>query len=214
MSVNSAVSQRTATASGTYVVARTGAKALDFISLMVLARLLTPGDFGLIAIAMVFIQVVEAIFEVPVGAILMRARPITRASLDTGFTLSSIRGLVVFGVLAGAAFGIAHLYSDPRLKWLVMALAGAFICKHPSCSLRAPVGSQAAVLAGSRRQGRLAHSLGSGGGHDQKLLGNRSCNLDLAHRQQCWLIFLRAICPTLSLERMAYLLRLHWLDHA
>ena len=125
MSVNSGVSQRTATASGTYVVARIGAKALDFISLMVLARLLTPGDFGLIAIAMVFIQVVEAIFEVPVGAILIRARPLTRALLDTGFTLSSIRGLVLFGVLAGAAFGIAHLYSDPRLKWLVLALACA-----------------------------------------------------------------------------------------
>lgn len=120
-----AVSHRTATASGAFVVARIGAKALDFISLTVLARLLTPNDFGLIAIAMVFIQIVEAIFEVPVSALLMRARPLTRGLLDTGFTLSLIRGLTVFGVLAAAALGIANFYSDPRLIWLVVALACA-----------------------------------------------------------------------------------------
>jgi O-antigen/teichoic acid export membrane protein len=125
VSRRSAVSQRTATASSAFVVARIGAKALDFISLTVLARLLTPDDFGLIAIAMVFIQVVEAIFEVPVGAILIPARPLTRALLDTGFTISAIRGLVVFGVLASAALGISHFYSDPRLVWLVLALACA-----------------------------------------------------------------------------------------
>jgi PST family polysaccharide transporter len=132
VSGKTAVSQRTATASGAFVIARIGAKALDFISLTVLARLLTPDDFGLIAIAMVFIQVVEAIFEVPVGAILMRARPITRALLDTGFTVSAIRGLVVFGVLAAAAFGVAHFYSDPRLVWLVLALACAPLARSLS----------------------------------------------------------------------------------
>src|SRR5690348_16089939 len=120
-----AVSQRTATVSGAFVVARIGAKALDFVSLTVLARLLAPDDFGLIAIAMVFIQIVEAIFEVPVSALLMRARPLTRGLLDTGFTLSLIRGLTVFGVLAVTAFAVARFYSDPRLIWLVVALACA-----------------------------------------------------------------------------------------
>jgi PST family polysaccharide transporter len=121
----SAISHRTATASGAFVIARLGTKALDLISLTVLARLLTPDDFGLIAIAMVFIQVVETIFEVPIGALLLRAHPLTRALLDTGFTLSAIRGLIVFGLSASAAFAIADFYSDPRLVWLVVALAGA-----------------------------------------------------------------------------------------
>ena len=132
MSGKSAVAHRTATASGAFVVARIGAKALDFISLTVLARLLTPDDFGLIAIAMVFIQVVEALFEVPVGAILIRTRPLTRALLDTAFTISAIRGLVVFGVLASAAFGIARFYSDSRLLWLVLALACAPLARSIS----------------------------------------------------------------------------------
>ena len=118
-----AVSHRTATASGFFVVARIGAKALDFVLLTVLTRLLTPADFGLLAIAMVFIQVFETVFEVPVAASLMRARPLTRALLDTGFTLSTIRGLVIFGTLSAAAVGIADFYSDPRLAWLVVALA-------------------------------------------------------------------------------------------
>lgn len=146
MSGKSAVSHRTATASGAFVVARIGAKALDFVSLTVLARLLTPDDFGLIAIAMVFIQVVEAIFEVPVGAILIRARPLTRALLDTGFTISTIRGLVVFGVLASAALGIARFYSDPRLLWLVLALACAPLARS--------IASIRIVLYGRRLEAR------------------------------------------------------------
>jgi PST family polysaccharide transporter len=146
VSGKSAVSHRTATASGAFVVARIGAKALDFVSLTILARLLTPDDFGLIAIAMVFIQVVEAIFEVPVGTILIRARPLTRALLDTGFTISAIRGLVVFGALASAALGIARFYSDPRLLWLILALACAPLARS--------IGSIRIVLYGRRLEAR------------------------------------------------------------
>jgi len=121
----SGISYRTATASGFYVIASLGARALDFISLAVLARLLTPDDFGLIAIALVFMQTIEAVFDIPIGGLLVRARPLTRALLDTGFTLTLIRGLVVFGLLASAASPIARFYSDPRLFWLVIALACA-----------------------------------------------------------------------------------------
>lgn len=109
---------------GLWVISsKLAAKLVDFVSLLVLARLLGPADFGLVAIAMTAIFIVEAIFELPLSSALIRLADLTDDMFRTAFTLGLLRGASVGLVLVLLSWPIAALYRDPRLAELVCVLA-------------------------------------------------------------------------------------------
>lgn len=116
-------SQRTALASASLIGARLAGRCIDLVALLVLARLLTPADFGVVAVAMSLILIVEAVFELPVGQVLLVEKTINRPLLDTAFTLSIVRGLILALLVCGAAWPFAAFYHDPRLLPLICTLA-------------------------------------------------------------------------------------------
>jgi O-antigen/teichoic acid export membrane protein len=124
-----ALSKQTAVASIWSIGARLVAKAVDFASLIVLARFLGPADFGLVAMAMTLIFIVEAIFELPLAAALARVPEPTPRMYGTAFTLSTLRGMMIGIVLATASWPVASLYNEPRLVPLVICLAFAPILR-------------------------------------------------------------------------------------
>jgi len=126
---NGALSIKTAKAGVWSVGARLLAKSIDFIALIFLARFLGPGDFGLVAMAMTLIFIVEAIFELPLGAALTRVPDPTPRMYETAFTLSSLRGIVIGTILVGVAWPLAHFYNEPRITPLIIALAFAPILR-------------------------------------------------------------------------------------
>lgn len=114
---------RTAGASAALIGARLAGRGIDFITLLVLARLLTPADFGVVAIAMILVLIVEAVFELPVSQMLLVEPIVDRTLLDTAFTLSIVRGLVLALFLSVAAWPFAIFYHDGRLLPLISVLA-------------------------------------------------------------------------------------------
>lgn len=116
-------SHRTALASILTVGGRLLSRVIDLLALIVLARLLTPADFGLIGIAMSLIFIVEAIMELPVSQVLLVERDITRPMMDTAFTLSLLRGIVLAIVIGAIAWPFTIAYGDMRLLPLVLALS-------------------------------------------------------------------------------------------
>lgn len=115
--------QRTALASVSLIAARLMSRGIDFVALLILARLLTPADFGVVAVAMSLILIVEAVFELPVGQVLLVEKSINRGLLDTAFTLSIARGLVLAMMVGAAAWPFSLFYQDPRLLPLICTLA-------------------------------------------------------------------------------------------
>ncbi|WP_140986288.1 oligosaccharide flippase family protein [Asticcacaulis tiandongensis] len=111
------------------VGARLGAKIIDFLALLLLARFLGPADFGLVAMAMTAVFIVEAILELPLSAALVRINEPTRRMFHTAFTLGILRGLAIAALLGGLAVPMAHLYSEDKLIPLVCALAFAPILR-------------------------------------------------------------------------------------
>ncbi|MDA9508700.1 hypothetical protein XI09_29465 [Bradyrhizobium sp. CCBAU 11386] len=103
------------------VSSRLSGRLVDFFTLLVLARLLTPDDFGLTALAATLIVIADMVLEVPTLQALTRLPHVTKSHLDTAFTLSVIRGVVLGSVLVLAAWPFAHLYKDPRLVALILA---------------------------------------------------------------------------------------------
>jgi len=105
----------------------TAAKAfttvIGFLSTVVLARLLVPEDFGLIAIATATVAIVNAVTDLPVAVALFQIREPTRADYDTAWTLSTLRGVLVMLVLAAASPLIAAGAGDERLIPVLIALS-------------------------------------------------------------------------------------------
>jgi O-antigen/teichoic acid export membrane protein len=108
--------------------ARLATRLIDFMMLIVLGRLLTPVDFGLVAIAMTLVLIVEAIMEMPVSVVLLRASTSDKKRLDTAFSIGLLRGLAVAAILCALAWPLSQIYEDQRLLLLtcVLSLAPAF----------------------------------------------------------------------------------------
>jgi O-antigen/teichoic acid export membrane protein len=105
------------------VLGKLAAKVIDFVTLLILTRLLQPADFGLVAMGMTLVLVVDSVLELPLTQALLRLQNAGASAYDTAFTLSLLRGLAVAGIIAALAPAIAAFYAEPRLLSLVCALA-------------------------------------------------------------------------------------------
>ena len=116
-------SEKTAMGAVWLVGGRLLSRSLDLISLLILARLLGPAEFGTIAIAMVLVYIVEALLEMPVAVALIRLPVVTKPLVDTAFTISLMRGIAVASVLMALAYPYAAFNNDPHLVNLICALS-------------------------------------------------------------------------------------------
>lgn len=101
-----------------------GGQAANLVAFLVLARLLAPTDFGLIAMAGVTIAVLQAAVEQSFSDAVVQRREVSPDLLDTAFWstfgLASAAGLA----LAFAAGRVAVLFAEPALGPVVGVLAG------------------------------------------------------------------------------------------
>jgi PST family polysaccharide transporter len=116
------VSHRTVAGAGVLIASRLGTRSIDLATLFVLGRLLSPADFGIVAIAMSVLTIVETIMDVPVMQALIRLPALTNAHYNTAFTLGLLRGLTIALILIAAAWPVALIYGDHRLTGLLCAL--------------------------------------------------------------------------------------------
>jgi O-antigen/teichoic acid export membrane protein len=117
------MAKRTIAAAAWSVGGRLLSRSVDLVTLFVLARLLSPADFGVVAIAMILISIVESVFELPLAQALMRLETIGQAHLDTAFTLAMTRALVLSGLISLMSWPFALVYGDMRLIPLVCLLS-------------------------------------------------------------------------------------------
>jgi O-antigen/teichoic acid export membrane protein len=104
-----------------------GARLVDrlvgFVSTLVLARLLTPADFGLVAMAMAVIGLIELASAFGFEVQLLRIGQPSRSQYDTVWSLNALFGLGCAAATAAAAWPAATFYGDDRLVGIMLALA-------------------------------------------------------------------------------------------
>ena len=96
-------------------------RLLDFLAIVVLARILSPEDFGLVAIAASFVTIIEGLAAFDVNRALIRIRDEARELYDSAWTLSLLRGLLAAAVM----LAIAPLLTDGRIAAVMCALAAS-----------------------------------------------------------------------------------------
>ena len=115
--------RKTARGAGWAIGWRLLTRLLGFGSMLILARLLVPGDFGLVALATGFAQGIAAFSSLGMDEAVIRQRLATREVYDTAFTINLIRGLGTALIVAACAWPVAGFFHDPRLAPVLLALA-------------------------------------------------------------------------------------------
>ncbi len=102
--------------------ARAVVNGLSLLSTIVLARLLSPGDFGLVALATTLLAIMTSVTDLSLSSALVRHAAPTRTHFDAAWTLNSLRGLALGALFALAGVPAARLYGDPRLVEIVTVI--------------------------------------------------------------------------------------------
>jgi O-antigen/teichoic acid export membrane protein len=102
-----------------------GTQILSWASTLIVARLLTPADYGLFGMAMVFQGFLAPIYDLGLSAAVIQRRDLTDEQI------ARLGGLVLlygagFSLLTALLAGpIAAFYREPAVRWILYVLAGA-----------------------------------------------------------------------------------------
>jgi O-antigen/teichoic acid export membrane protein len=111
--------------------ARLCAQGINFAfrlgSLMILARLLGPKDFGLVGMVTAFTGVLTLFRDFGLSAAAIQRSDVTEAQISTLFWINVFVGVALSGISVAAAPLIAVFYHEPRLTNVTMALAAGFL---------------------------------------------------------------------------------------
>lgn len=101
---------------------RCGAQGIQFIVSIVLARLLTPADYGLIGLITVFITVAQVFAQSGMGQALVQRKGADELDFSTVFYYSLGFSVILYWILFAVAPFIASFYNAPKLTAVVRVL--------------------------------------------------------------------------------------------
>ena len=88
---------------------------IQFISGIILARLLTPHDYGCIGMLSIFMVLAEAFIDGGFGSALIQKKKPTQADYSTIFFWNVFMSIIMYSVLYVTAPAIARFYNIPLL---------------------------------------------------------------------------------------------------
>lgn len=95
---------------------------LTFIRSVVLARILTPDIFGLMALGLIVIRILDTVTRSGVAEALVHRKDNIEEARDTVFSVLIMRGFVLAGLLALVAPFAADFYEEPVLTGIIIVL--------------------------------------------------------------------------------------------
>jgi len=117
--------RRIAVGAGWMIGLRFADRGIGLVSIAILARLLVPQDFGLVALAVSFIAIVSAFAQLGVEVALIQEQRAERLHYDSAWTINLIAGTLLSLALVAFASPAAAFFSEPRvestIRWLAVA---------------------------------------------------------------------------------------------
>jgi teichuronic acid exporter len=104
-----------------------GVQGVRFVTGIVLARLLSPEEFGLIAMAMVFVNVTQPFFDGGFAAALVQKASPKPTDYNSVFYFNIFMGLLVASLIFFSAPWIATFYNQPILISMTRALSAILV---------------------------------------------------------------------------------------
>lgn len=104
------------------MAARQGERILGVISISILARALSPADFGLVAMATSVVAIIDVMSSFGFDWSLIRLQNATPAHYNTAWTLRVLAGTFVGLLILAAAWPASIYYHRPAVGWVIAAM--------------------------------------------------------------------------------------------
>lgn len=110
-------------------IGNTGSQVLNFALGLILARLLMPAEFGMVATILIFTNLAGFVAGGGMGQAIVRAKEATKRDFDLLFTLQSLIGLIIVGFFFTVAPAFGRWYGDPAYADLLRVAALSFLIR-------------------------------------------------------------------------------------
>lgn len=111
-----------------------GQQVVQFVIGVVVARILSPEDFGLVGMTAIFLAVANTVVDSGFGAALIQKRDKTESDYSTCLYFNVLVGLALYAVLWLAAPAVAAFYRAPLLADVLRVLGLSFVVNSLSIS--------------------------------------------------------------------------------
>lgn len=118
-----ALSGRLERGAGLLFLAMVTARLIGIASIVVLGRLLTPADYGVLALAQLMAGLMQTISERQVELVLIRMKQPDTDDFNTAFALSASWGILAGMLLVISAPVLSWVFENPDVGWALLALA-------------------------------------------------------------------------------------------
>lgn len=98
-------------------------RLIGFVNVIILARLLEPSDFGILAMATAVIGFAHSFTEMGAQQLLIRMPDVSRDDINAAWTVHVLQGLLVGALVFLAAGPAASYFNDDRIEPVVRMLA-------------------------------------------------------------------------------------------
>lgn len=96
---------------------------LQFFGSLIIARLLTPEQFGIFSVAAVVVAIAQILRDLGVSAYIIQVQDLTSEILRAAFGLALLSASTIAFALSLASGSIADFYAEPRLQDVMLVLA-------------------------------------------------------------------------------------------
>jgi len=169
--------KRTSVRGGVATVSAQGAKfVIQTGATMVLARLLSPEDFGLQAMVVAVTGFLALFQSAGLGMATVQRLEVTHEQTSTLFWINVAVGVILTALCAALAPAMVAFYHEPRLYWVAVVSGATFMFTGLSAQHGALLSRGMRFLA-QAKIGILSLALGSGTGIVMALLGCRYWSL-------------------------------------
>jgi O-antigen/teichoic acid export membrane protein len=124
--MGTSLTSKVAKSAGWVFSAKILGRVFDLIKIVVLARLLSPEDFGLFGLVMLTIMILDIFSQTGTTSALIQQRENTHRYLNTAWTIQVIRGLILALILLLIAPMVGWFFKEPRIVKLLQ-----FVCVVP-----------------------------------------------------------------------------------
>lgn len=100
---------------------------ISFVSVIILARLLTPAEIGIYSVGMGVVILAHVLRDFGVGNYLIQEQELTRERIQTAFGVAILIAWSLAGILFLLSQPVAEFYSEPRLKQFLRVFSITFI---------------------------------------------------------------------------------------
>jgi len=104
-------------------------QGVTFVVSIILARILSPSDFGLVAMVMVFVVIGEAIINSGLSQSLIRNKEVSNSEYSSVLLFNIIISILIYSIFFIVAPYISDFYNQPLLKNIIRIYFVVFIIK-------------------------------------------------------------------------------------